>query len=81
MPNRDNHFEELLDRAAIEVQRTVEKLDALVGSAPPLGKRRLTGPERVGYFKSQPDERKLELWGQMDENERQEIGKGLTNSQ
>ena len=48
-----------------------------VGKSTPYGHVKLTGAQKIQYFQSQPDAKKLELWQQMDDSERDEIGKGV----
>lgn len=70
-------------RRHIAVQRIGQAQEAAkaafgTGKSAPYGQVKLKPQERLDYFNAQPDQKKLELWGQMDEAERQEIGRALT---
>lgn len=78
MAQGENFFERRRDIAGQSLKRGAEAIETAFGlGGRPYGQRKLTGPEKIAYFRSQPDDQKLALWNQMDEAERQEIGNGL----
>lgn len=78
----DNRFERLRDRAEARFKGLAEATDKAFGVGQrPYGTVHLTPQQKIEYFKAQPDEKKLEIWQQMDEDERQEIGRALMGQQ
>ncbi|GEM_PF-6969154 len=79
MSNKPNVFERRRDLLALQIGKRRDALYNASGVGErPYGTRQLNGQERIQYFASQPEARKYELWGQMDESERDEIRQGLS---
>ncbi|MDO8673053.1 MAG: hypothetical protein Q7O66_16720 [Dehalococcoidia bacterium] len=78
MSEKPNIFERRRDLLESAIGRRVEAVNNAFGVGErPFNGVKLSPQERVQYFASLPDPKKLELWQQMGEAEQQEIRDGL----
>ena len=78
MAESPNIFERRRDMLTQRIIQRKAAVDQAFGVGQrPYDSRKLTGEEKIAYFKQQSPEKQSELWGQMDEQEQDEMRQNL----